>query len=102
MTNFKGISVSYLKSLVPKERFELSRCYHRGILNPLRLPFRHLGYFCNGPAIESCAQPTHLRAKEISEKGKDDILLFVINNVPLPVIYNSLKVTKLEIELLSV
>ena len=29
--------------MVPKERLELSRCYHRGILNPLRLPFRHLG-----------------------------------------------------------
>ena len=25
------------------ERLELSRCYHRGILNPLRLPFRHIG-----------------------------------------------------------
>jgi hypothetical protein len=29
--------------LVPMERLELSRCYHRGILNPLRLPFRHIG-----------------------------------------------------------
>ncbi len=27
------------------ERLELSRCYHRGILNPLRLPFRHIGTF---------------------------------------------------------
>ena len=32
-----------LKSMVPVERLELSRCYHRGILNPLRLPFRHTG-----------------------------------------------------------
>ncbi len=29
--------------MVPVERFELSRCCHRGILNPLRLPFRHTG-----------------------------------------------------------
>ena len=29
--------------LVPMERLELSRCCHRGILNPLRLPFRHIG-----------------------------------------------------------
>jgi hypothetical protein len=25
------------------ERLELSRYYYRGILNPLRLPFRHIG-----------------------------------------------------------
>ena len=29
--------------MVPKERIELSRHYWRGILSPLRLPFRHLG-----------------------------------------------------------
>ena len=28
---------------MPKERLELSRYCYRGILNPLRLPFRHLG-----------------------------------------------------------
>ncbi len=31
--------------MVPMERLELSRCCHRGILNPLRLPFRHIGQF---------------------------------------------------------
>ena len=30
-------------TVVPKERFELSHPLGRGILNPLRLPFRHLG-----------------------------------------------------------
>jgi hypothetical protein len=35
---------------VPKERIELSRHCWRGILNPLRLPFRHLGTnVCTGP-----------------------------------------------------
>ena len=29
--------------LVPKVRLELTRYCYRGILNPLRLPFRHLG-----------------------------------------------------------
>ena len=36
--------------MVPKERIELSRHCWRGILNPLRLPFRHLGTnVCAGP-----------------------------------------------------
>ena len=35
---------SYEVKLVPKERIELSRHCWRGILNPLRLPFRHLGF----------------------------------------------------------
>ena len=34
---------SYKVKVVPKERIELSRHCWRGILNPLRLPFRHLG-----------------------------------------------------------
>ena len=31
------------ENLVPMERLELSRYCYRGILNPLRLPFRHIG-----------------------------------------------------------
>ena len=35
------------------ERLELSRCCHRGILNPLRLPFRHIGTFgCPNRQVE--------------------------------------------------
>ena len=30
-------------SMVPEVRFELTRCLHRRILSPLRLPFRHSG-----------------------------------------------------------
>ena len=33
-----------LKTVVPKVGFEPTRCRQRGILNPLRLPFRHLGH----------------------------------------------------------
>ena len=29
--------------MVPKAGLEPARCHQRGILNPLRLPFRHLG-----------------------------------------------------------
>ena len=32
-----------ISEVVPKARLELARCCQRGILNPLRLPFRHLG-----------------------------------------------------------
>ena len=32
-----------LKTLVPKAGLEPARPLRRGILNPLRLPFRHLG-----------------------------------------------------------
>ena len=32
--------------VVPKARLELARYCYRGILNPLRLPFRHLGTEC--------------------------------------------------------
>ena len=38
--------------VVPMERLELSRYCYRGILNPLRLPFRHLGNRrCPNPPI---------------------------------------------------
>ena len=30
-------------AMVPKAGLEPARCHQRGILNPLRLPFRHLG-----------------------------------------------------------
>ena len=32
-----------LDLMVPKAGLEPARCHQRGILNPLRLPFRHLG-----------------------------------------------------------
>ena len=44
----------YQSNLVPKVRFELTRCCHRGILNPLRLPFRHLG--TDRPFIQAMRQ----------------------------------------------
>lgn len=37
------ILITFSRNVVPKARLELARCYQRGILNPLRLPFRHLG-----------------------------------------------------------
>lgn len=43
--------------LVPMERLELSRYYYRGILNPLRLPFRHIG---------QCGPPNAVRAQRQS------------------------------------
>jgi hypothetical protein len=39
-----GYYNALLDIMVPKERIELSRHCWRGILNPLRLPFRHLGF----------------------------------------------------------
>ena len=33
----------WAQSLVPGGRVELPWCYHRRILSPLRLPFRHPG-----------------------------------------------------------
>ncbi len=39
----QGRYVMSVMKMVPVERLELSRCCHRGILNPLRLPFRHTG-----------------------------------------------------------
>ncbi len=44
----------FTEYVVPKERLELSRCCHRGILNPLRLPFRHLG---TGSVIKQMFRP---------------------------------------------
>ena len=43
-------------NLVPMERLELSRYYYRGILNPLRLPFRHIGSPCGLPASPNAAE----------------------------------------------
>lgn len=37
------VIITFSRNVVPKARLELARCYQRGILNPLRLPFRHLG-----------------------------------------------------------
>ena len=38
------------QGVVPAERLELSRCCHRRILNPLRLPFRHAGTWIRSSA----------------------------------------------------
>ncbi len=38
--------------MVPGKGLEPPQCYHRWILNPLRLPFRHPGNF--GDIIRSC------------------------------------------------
>ena len=46
LSAFNGLSVACRKMMVPRERLELSRCYQRRILNPLRLPIppsRHSG-----------------------------------------------------------
>ena len=43
-------------SLVPEERVELSRGCPRGILSPLRLPFRHSGVIA-GPQLSAGADP---------------------------------------------
>ncbi len=39
----RSIQLSYKRSLVPKERFELSCPYGHYALNVARLPFRHFG-----------------------------------------------------------
>jgi hypothetical protein len=44
------------RSLVPEERVELSRGCPRGILSPLRLPFRHSGVIA-GPQLSAGADP---------------------------------------------
>ena len=53
-----------LDIMVPKERIELSRHCWRGILNPLRLPFRHLG-------TNVCAKPFFVhRTKDLLSGSK--------------------------------
>ena len=43
MVKLEGISLSCNFKVVPKAGLEPARPLRRGILNPLRLPFRHLG-----------------------------------------------------------
>ena len=51
--------------MVPKAGLEPARCHQRGILNPLRLPFRHLGnaLFLSKPEPEVQRKMTALMQK---------------------------------------
>ena len=48
--------MDYLRAeMVPGVGLEPTQCFHRGILNPLRLPIRHPGgvHFCEGHSAEA-------------------------------------------------
>ena len=51
--------VSSVVIVVPEEGFEPSRCRHRRILSPLRLPFRH-----SGISIAKCTAATTVLSLE--------------------------------------
>ncbi len=72
--------------MVPKERLELSRCCHRGILNPLRLPFRHLGHALYLDKDLGKVQPQNtffFLCEKLPEKTRSQIICLHFKDKPL-------------------